>query len=169
MFSQTAQWYDKIYQSMKDYGAEIDKLTAIIREHRRSAGKRLLDVACGTGLHLSHLTQHFAVEGLDLDEEMLTIAHQRNPGVVFHQADMTAFDLGRTFDMVTCLCSAIGSVKTLDNLTRTVQCMVHHLTPGGVLVIEPWFTPDTRYAPSVHAELVDEPNLKIARVNTRIG
>ncbi len=41
-----------------------------------------------------------------------------------------------------------------------------HLTPGGVLVIEPWFTPDTWYAPSVHAELVDEPDLKIARVNT---
>ena len=35
-----------------------------------------------------------------------------------------------------------------------------------MLVIEPWFTPDTWYAPSVHAELVDEPNLKIARVNT---
>ncbi len=82
---------------------------------------------------------------------------------------MTACDLGRTFDIVTCLFSAIGYVKTLDNLTRAVQCMVHHLTPGGVLVIEPWFTPDTRYAPSVHAELVDEPNLKIARVNTRIG
>ena len=71
MYTQTAQWYDKIYQSMKDYGAETDKLTAIIREHRRSAGNRLLDVACGTGLHLSHLTQHFAVEGLRCHDDNL--------------------------------------------------------------------------------------------------
>ena len=48
MFSKTAQWYDKIYLSMKDYGAEVEKLTANISEHCRSTGNRSLDVACGT-------------------------------------------------------------------------------------------------------------------------
>ena len=79
---------------------------------------------------------------------------------------MTDFDLGRTFDIVTCLFSAIGYVKTLDNLTRAVQCMAHHLIPGGVLLIEPWFTPDTWHPGNVGARFIDEPNLKIARINT---
>ena len=33
---------------------------------------------------------------------------------------MTAFDLGKTFDLVTCLFSSIGYVKTLENLARAV-------------------------------------------------
>ena len=77
--------------------------------------RRLLDVACGTGLHLSYLTYRFQVEGLDRDEQLLAIARQRNPEVPLHHADMVDFALGRTFDVVTCLFSAIGYVKTLEN------------------------------------------------------
>ena len=166
MFSQTAQYYDTIYLAMKDYGAEADTLTTFIHQYRRSIGNRLLDVACGTGLHLSYLTQHFQVEGLDLDEQLLTIARQRNPGIPLHHADMIDFNLGCTFDVVTCLFSAIGYVKTLDNLSRAMQCMAQHLVPGGVLLIEPWFTPETWRPGTVHARFLDEPDLKLARINT---
>jgi ubiquinone/menaquinone biosynthesis C-methylase UbiE len=111
MFSQTAQYYDTIYRSLKDYGAEADKLTVIIQRYCRSTGNRLLDVACGTGLHLSHLKEHFTVAGLDIDAELLAIARHRNPEVPLYQADMTDFTLGQTFDVVTCLFSAIGYVR----------------------------------------------------------
>ena len=166
MFSQTARYYDTIYLAMKDYGAEADTLTAMIHQYRRSTGNRLLDVACGTGLHLSYLKQHFQVEGLDLDEQLLAIARQRNPGVPLHHADMVDFALGRTFDVVTCLFSAIGYVKTLENLSRAVQCMGQHLVPGGVLLIEPWFTPDTWYPGTIGVRFIDEPHLKIVRMHT---
>jgi SAM-dependent methyltransferase len=151
---------------MKDYGAEAEKLMGFIRASCRSPGNRLLDVACGTGLHLSYLKEHFHVEGLDLDEHLLAIARQRLPDVPLHHADMTAFTLGRSFDVVTCLFSAIGYVKILANLTRAVQCMAQHLSPGGLLIIEPWFTPDIWRAGTVHAHYIDEPDLKIARINT---
>src|SRR5919199_589582 len=139
-----------------------DMLTTFIHQYRRSTGNRLLDVACGTGLHLSYLTQHFQVEGLDLDEQLLAIARQRSPDIPLHHADMTDFNLGRTFDIVTCLFSAIGYVKTLPNLSRAVQCMVQHLSGGGVLLIEPWPTPETWQPGTVHARFIDEPKLKIA-------
>lgn len=164
MFTETARYYDKIY-SFKDYQAEVQKLAAIIREHLRSDGHRLLDVACGTGGHIEYLKEHFDVEGLDLDQELLEIARQRHPGIPFHHGDMIDFDLRRAFDVVTCLFSSIGYVKTLDNLTRAVGCMARHLVPGGLLIVEPWFTPDAWHTPSVHAAFVDEPELKIARVN----
>jgi len=166
MFSQTAQYYDTIYLAMKDYGAEAAKLTAFIHQYRHSTGHRLLDVACGTGLHLSYLKQHWQVEGLDLDEPLLVIARQRNPRIPLHHADMTDFNLGRTFDVVTCLFSSIGYVKTLENLSQAVRCMAQHLVPGGVLLIEPWFTPETWRPGTVHARFIDEPHLKIARINT---
>jgi SAM-dependent methyltransferase len=166
MFSQTAQYYDTIYLAMKDYSTEAEKLTAFVHQYSRSTRQRLLDVACGTGLHLSYLKQHFQVEGLDLDEQLLAIACQRNPEVPLHHADMVDFNLGRTFDVVTCLFSSIGYVKTLDNLSRAIQCMAQHLSTGGVLLIEPWFTPETWRPGTVHARFIDDPDLKIARINT---
>jgi len=165
MFTKTARFYDKIY-AFKDYPAEVQHLVAVIGENARSPGKRLLDVACGTGHHVEYLKEHFDVEGLDLDQELLELARQRNPGVPFHHGDMMAFDLGCQFDVVTCLFSSIGYVKTLDNVRRAVACMTRHLLPGGLLIIEPWFAPGDWHAPSVYASFIDEPDLKIARVNT---
>ncbi len=165
MFSQTAQYYDKIY-AFKDYYAETTCLRALIDEHLRSGSNRLLDVACGTGRHIEYLKTHFEVEGVDLDAGLLESARQRNPTVALHCADMTAFDLGRTFDVVTCLFSSIGYVKTLENLARAIACMAHHLKPGGLLLVEPWFTPGTWHPDTVHAVFIDEPELKIARINT---
>lgn len=165
MFSKTARYYDKIY-SFKDYRAEVQHLMAVIHENLRSGGRRLLDVACGTGHHIEYLKKHFEVEGLDISSELLELARQRNPEVLFHQGDMMDFALGRTFDVVTCLFSSIGYVKTLDNARRAVACMTDHLVPGGVLIIEPWFAPGDWHAPSVHALVIDESDLKIARINT---
>jgi SAM-dependent methyltransferase len=165
MFAKTARYYDKIY-AFKDYKAEAERLMAIFKEQQRSEGTRLLDVACGTGRHLEYLKDRYDVEGLDLSPELLAIARQRHPGLRFHHADMTAFDLGKTFDIVTCLFSSIGYVKTPENLSRAVTCMASHLKPGGLLVIEPWLTPNAWRPGTVHAIFIDEPELKIARINT---
>ena len=165
MYSQQASYYDKIY-SFKDYRAEVEKLLTIIQEHLPSGGKRLLDVACGTGSHLVFLKEHFMVEGLDISPELLEIARQKLPDVTFNQGDMTGFDLERTFDIVTCLFSSIGYVMTLGNVAKAVHCMVNHLVPGGLLIIEPWFPPDQWHPNTVHGIYIDESDLKVARINT---
>ena len=54
---------------------------------------------------------------------------------------MTALDLGEQYDVVTCLFSAIGYVRTVARLNRTVACFARHLAPGGVVVVDPWFEP----------------------------
>jgi SAM-dependent methyltransferase len=165
MFSETARYYDLIY-SFKDYQSEAETLTAAIHRTLRSGGNRLLDVACGTGRHIEYLKVDFDVEGLDISEELLELARQRNPEVLFHQADMTQFELGRQFDVVTCLFSSIGYVRTTENLVRAIGSMAQHVVPGGVVLVEPWFTPDAWHPRTVHALFIDEPELKIARVNT---
>ena len=165
MFSKTARYYDRIY-AFKDYAAEVTRLLGIIDTYLRSDGNRLLDVACGTGGHIEHLMPHFDVEGLDIDPGMLEIARQRHPGVPLYEADMIRFDLGREYDVVTCLFSSIGYVKSLGNLNRAVSCMARHVAAGGLLIIEPWFTPEAWRPGTVHAAFVDDADLKIARVNT---
>ena len=86
MFSQSAHIYDAVY-SAKDYAGEVRRLKAFIAEHKRSAGNTLLDIAGGTGGHVPYLRDAFAYEGVDLDPQMLAIACERDPGIVFHQGD----------------------------------------------------------------------------------
>lgn len=155
--------YDRIY-AFKDYAAEAEQLHGWIQE-RRPGARTLLDVACGTGKHLEHLRERYEVVGLDLDPELLEIARERLPGVPLHEADMVSFELGRRFDAVTCLFSAIGYARTVPRLRSAVAAMAAHLEPGGVLVVEPWLTPDGWRPGHVGAVFVDDEELKLARIN----
>ncbi len=167
MYDKMAQYYDRIYSS-KNYAEEAAKVLALIDEHQRSDGKRLLDVACGTGHHLEFLAKSFDAEGLDLASALLKHAQQRNPGLTFHNADMRTFSLPTRFDVVTCLFSSIGYMTTLEDLGTAITAMAKHLVPGGALIVEPWLTPDVWKAGSVHGTFIDDPDLKIARVNTSL-
>jgi SAM-dependent methyltransferase len=166
MFSKSAKFYNALYTSMgKDYSAEALKVHELIQQHKRSAGSTLLEVACGTGLHASVLKKYYQVEGLDLDAEMLAVASQDYPDIPFHQADMADFDLGKQFDALTCLFSSVGYVKTRKRLNQTIRAMTRHLNPGGVLIVEPWFTPEQWKTGRVGALFVDQPELKISRMS----
>jgi SAM-dependent methyltransferase len=140
-YARAAELYDLVYAG-KPYAEEAATVHARIAAHLRSAGDTLLDVGCGTGGHVGHLREHYRVSGLDLDDGLLRIAAERCPDVAFHQGDMTDFDLGRRFDAVICLFSAIGYVVTEDRLRQTIACFARHLRPGGVAVVEPWLTPE---------------------------
>ena len=164
MFTPSAEYYDAIY-SFKDYAAEAAQIDKLIRARRRSSGRRLLDVGCGTGSHLVYLRANYQVVGVDQDEAMLRIARRRLPDVEFRQADMASLELGAKFDAVVCLFSAIGYTRTLERMRQAVAGMAAHLAPGGVVLIEPWFTPDAWHPGGPHAVFVDQPELKLARIN----
>lgn len=165
MFTKSAAFYDLIY-GFKDYAAEAEKVRQVIDAANRSGGRRLLDVACGTGQHLGHLQHYFRAEGLDLDPELLSIARTRLPDLRFTHADMVDFDLGRRFDAVVCLFSSIGYVGTLDKLRETARTFTRHLEPGGVVVVEPWLTPDTFRPGHVQALFAEATDLKVARMSS---
>lgn len=165
MYRLSAAHYDAIYAG-KDYAAEAEQIRDLVTARRGRPGGRLLDVACGTGRHLAHLRAHFEAAGLDLEPGLLAEARRRLPGLPLHQGDMRAFDLGERFDVVTCLFSAIGYVRTRAGLARAFGAMARHLAPEGLLLVEPWFRPEQWRHASLHLKTVDEPDLKIARACT---
>ena len=134
-------------------------------DERAPGAKTLLDVACGTGQHIYHLRLHYNVEGLDLSEAQLQVARKRNPNCTFHLGDMLTFDLGRRFDVVTCLFSSVGYVRSVDGLNHAVANMARHVEPGGLLVVEPWLTPESWLPGTLWSDYVDEPDLKVARIS----
>jgi SAM-dependent methyltransferase len=78
---------------------------------------------------------------------------------------MRSFDLARRFDAVTCLFSSIGYTADVPGLRAAIAAMARHLEPGGVLVLEPWLEPGQWIEGRPHVVVVDEPDLKIARMN----
>jgi SAM-dependent methyltransferase len=163
MFVKSARFYDAIY-SWKDYAEEARQVHVLIEGHKRSPGVALLDVACGTGAHIAHLRGHYMVEGMDLDEGMVAIARERHPDITFHHGDMLDFDPGRQYDVVTCLFSSVGYVKTIPRLQQAVHNLGKHVVLGGLVIVEAWIYPKDFREGYISAQFVDEPELKIARM-----
>ncbi len=161
-YRRSAAIYDALFRD-KDYQKSSRTLVQILRRVTPEA-RTLLDVGCGTGRHLAYLRGKFDVEGLDSSRQMLAIARERCPGVRFHQGSLVAFNLRRRFDVITCLFGAIAYAKTMARLRTAARCLVRHLQPGGVLVVEPWITPDRFVAGRLVFDHVDDANLKVARM-----
>ncbi len=166
MLSGSEKYYDDIYSAMgKDYVAETSKLHEFIQRYKCSDGNTLLDVACGTGTHAGLLSKHYKVLGTDLNADMLKAARKKHPEIRFVQSDMRNFDLGQQFNIVTCLFSAIGYMTTKADLQKAITSMNRHLLPGGVLLVEPWFTPEQWHVGNVSTIEVKKPALKIFRMS----
>ncbi len=160
MFLKSALFYDALYQ-FKDYRKAVEVMHQLIQKERPGSAS-VLDVACGTGKHIAFLKDHYEVEGLDLNPELLKIARERCPDTVFHEADMTGFSLEKKFDVVACLFSSIGYVQTKENLQAAVSAMAAHLFPGGLLIIEPWIWPENYWKDKLVANFTEQENLKIS-------
>jgi SAM-dependent methyltransferase len=164
VFTESAAFYDALY-AFKDYSAAADYVRRIVVERARRA-ETLLDVGCGTGRHLEFLRNDFDVQGVDINPMMVEIAKGRLPGIQIHEADMVSFALPDRFDVVTCLFSSIAYVRTLERLRLAIASMTRHLRAGGVLLIEPWFTPESYWSDTVTLNVADEAERKIAWMYT---
>jgi SAM-dependent methyltransferase len=124
-----------------DYQARFDRLAAsgtdvhgeatFVRAYEPAT---VLDAGCGTGRVAIELARHgIDVVGADVDASMLATARQREPDITWVEADLTALDLGRTFDVVV----MAGNVP-LFTPPRTEGALVagvaRHVAPGGLLV-----------------------------------
>jgi len=162
IYKDLARYYDLIY-SWKDYKKEADTIRRLISKYKKSKGNDLLEVACGTGRHIQYLKDNFKILATDINSGMLGVARKNIKGVTFRQADMVKLNLDREFDIVVCLFSSIGYVKTYPNLKKTLFNFARHLKKGGVVIIEPWFTKPTYKVGSPHLTTYGDDNIKIAR------
>ena len=158
------KFYDALHHFL-DYATACSRLRTLI-QLRNPGARTLLDVACGTGKHVEYFLDHYQVEGIDLCQGMLAVARERSPCVPFHQGDMVDFKLDCSFDVVTSLFSSIGYVKTVEMLSCAIANMARHLRSGGLLVVEPWFSPEQYWVGRIPANFVDQPEFKIAWMYT---
>lgn len=138
-------------------GRDLDGEAMRVREAWESVlgrGRhRVLDVACGTGMHLERFREHAEVAGVDHSAAMLRVAARRLPGVTLHEQPMEHLDVPESFDAITCLLAGIAYPLGEIRLHQALRRMRRHLRDGGVLVVDP--------GPSMHTleQLQPEPLL----------
>lgn len=164
MFDQTVRYYDLIYSVFKDYAAEAAKIQELI-ERLHPAARSILDVACGTGEHARFLASRYAVDGLDLEPGFVEIARRKVKSGCFTVADMRAFALDKQFDVVLCLFSSIGYLTRGEDVVRALRCFHRHLAPGGVVIVEAWFTPEQWSPGKVFMNPVKTEEISICRMS----
>ena len=165
MFTASAEFYDLIYSTFKDYEAETAQIAGLLRGLNPQC-RTVLDVACGTGEHARLLAgAGFDVDGLDLDPAFIRMASQKHPAGRFFEADMSDFQLPRRYDALLCLFSSIGYLRTLDRVGRAFGCFREHLAPGGIIVVEPWFLPGVLDPTKVVRQSAEANGVSVSRVS----
>jgi SAM-dependent methyltransferase len=163
-YARLAEVYDVVH-ARKPYAREARVVLSLARSAAGRPPRTLLDVACGSGRHLEAFARSLRCEGVDASPAMLARARRRVPAARLHKGRMQSFDLARRFDLVTCLFSAIAYVRSTNELRRTVRNLARHTNPGGVVVVEPWITPQAFRIGHVRSLLASEGDLSVARMN----
>jgi SAM-dependent methyltransferase len=124
-----------------DYQARFDRLAATGQDvHGEATFVRayepttVLDAGCGTGRVAIELARHgIDVVGADLDASMLDTARRRAPDVTWVEADLTALDLGRAFDVVV-MAGNVPLFTPDDTEPALVAGVGRHVANGGALI-----------------------------------
>lgn len=141
--------YERLYrgrgQRFEDDAARLARRILMEAPHYRS----LLDVGCGTGAHLREMSHWFPrTIGVDASPRMCRLASCASPRSSVLRADMA--DLPAVFrengtdrvDVVMSLTSTVAYAATFEELCGLVQGFADLLAPGGLLVLDPWWTPE---------------------------
>jgi SAM-dependent methyltransferase len=166
-YNELAEYYDPLYSTMKSYDDECRRLCEILGREgvNPGAGHRILDAACGTGEHLKYLRDSYEVAGFDRNEGMLDIARRKVPGIELFRADMVDFTVAQPYDVILCLFSSIGYVFPENRLQQAARSFAAAVRPGGVLIIEPWLSPDVFMPGRAHMQTYESDDLKLCRAS----
>ncbi|WP_322496871.1 class I SAM-dependent methyltransferase [Chloroflexus sp.] len=116
-------------------------LEEILQRHP-VAGRRMLDLACGTGTLLATMAEHgWMVTGLDRSPAMLAQAASKlarvATAVELRQGDMrdvAGLLPANTFDLVTCTYDSLNYLISANDLAACLRGVGHVLAPGGLFV-----------------------------------
>lgn len=100
-----------------------------------TAGRRVLDVACGTGIVARTAAERVGtsgVVGVDRNEAMLTVARRVAPDIDWHQGDVASlpFDDG-SFDVVVCQMA----LMFFPHRSQALREMARVAAPGGTVAV----------------------------------
>lgn len=166
-FEKSAYYYDIFYKN-RAYSADVETIEKWI-DDVSPGSKMILDIACGSHEHLRYFDSRYQVDGFDNNQDFLEIAVNKRKSCQvkgqYFLGSMDDFQLEGEYDVIMCLFSSIGYLSDGKALAETIRCFAKHLTADGMIIIEPWISPDSMdsFPP---AQLIQEGDIHISRMSS---
>lgn len=138
-YQEFAEVYDHLMNNV-DYDAWAESVDNIIKKHG-APGKRLLELACGTGnMTLALVKREYFVTGTDISPAMLAQAkmkaHHNGYRIPFMVQDMTALNYSKKVDIVASFCDGFNYLLSEDDLTKAFQSVAGCLKDDGLFIFD---------------------------------
>lgn len=136
----TYETFAKVYDSIMD-DSLYDKWTDFSLRHFPKDKKKLLELACGTGIQSVYFKKAgFDVTGLDLSPEMIKLARKRaleeGEPLNFLVGNMLDLSGLETYDLVTCYSDSICYMEDEVAVGDVFSQVYQHLNQGGVFIFD---------------------------------
>jgi ubiquinone/menaquinone biosynthesis C-methylase UbiE len=143
-YEQFAYTYDRLMNSMP-YEDWL-RFTKECFERYQIKPMTIVDLGCGTGnLSIPLAAQGFQVTGLDLSEDMLAVAEQkqseqpsqhRGGAVRWIQQDLREWELGEEVDVAISFCDSLNYLLEEDDIVDAFRQTYAGLKPGGLFLFD---------------------------------
>ena len=138
-YSRFAEVYDRV--GCLNFSEKVLPYLHQLLKRYRLPGKKVLDLACGTGELARELARDgFEVVGLDRSASMLKKAKEKAKQdgleIPYLHQDMRDFRLPHKVDLVTCLFDSINYILRYDELEAVFGNVHQALTPGGMFIFD---------------------------------
>lgn len=135
------QQYSQIYDLLhadKAYSSEVDFIYGMYNTHSVIELQNILDVGCGTGNHLKHMSKEDVnILGVDPSAEMINIAREKQiKNTEFMVGDISKLTLMETYEMVTSLFNVVNHINNLKDLKAFFRTIYYRVSYGGVFIFD---------------------------------
>lgn len=131
LYTDLSGYYDLMCADI-DYQAQSQCIQRL-QQLFGNAGKRHLDLACGTGPHVRHfIDAGYQSCGLDINQPMLDRAAIRCPEAQFSMQDMCGFKLNEPQDLITCFLYSIHYSASVERLKACIASVHGALENNGL-------------------------------------
>ncbi|MFC3932978.1 class I SAM-dependent DNA methyltransferase [Streptococcus dentapri] len=136
----TYEKFAAVYDAIMD-DSLYNQWTDFSLRHFPKDKKKLLELACGTGIQSLRFAQAgLKVTGFDLSQEMLNIADERaqtaGVDISFVQGNMLDLSSVGTFDYVTCYSDSICYMQDEVEVGDVFEQVYQHLKSGGTFIFD---------------------------------
>lgn len=112
-----------------------------LSEKYKVNGKKLMDLACGTGeLSVRLANRGYEVTGIDLSEDMLAVAqtkaNEEGLTIPFYYQDMTELESLEEHDIIGVFCDSLNYLREVSDVEQTFAGVHKHLKQGGLFLFD---------------------------------
>ena len=135
-YSHLSFFYDRLTTDVP-YAAKAAYFVRLMKRFGLEKPGVVLDVACGSGNLTRELKKlGLAVVGVDWSEDMLALAAQKLPDVLFLRQDIRCLELDGGVDAAVCGMDGLNHLLSTADLEAALTAIAGAILPGGLLVFD---------------------------------